>query len=838
MNAALSLRFALATWAAGTAPAQAPPQWFTAAPGKNAFDLGALSPTHADFADMNGDGRLDAVFSGPRVLLRRGGRFEPVGSAQGGSAQGPERSDAVVVGDVDGDGDVDVVQSAGGRIGLFVNDGTGVLADVTAAQIPFGGQVGIRRPGVLLVDIDADGDLDILSSDGHAWVNDGAGRFADESASRLPLVSTPSLTTLAAADVDLDGDTDVVLDSRVMLNDGVGFFTAVSANIGRLSSRFSWLDVDRDGDPDLVAAGGWFLVNDGQGGFVQTQIAGISPSAFTVRTFAADVDGDGFRDVLIAGNNVQAVWHPSTGPSAFGPAQPLPFAVPEVIDLHPVDLDGDGALDVVGLGATAEGKVPPQALFHDGVAPRVQGTVVADATSRFARLDYLADLTGDGAPEFVYSGVVYENDGTGWLRSVATLPVVLSQGYRVVAAGDWDGDGLRDLAVLVGQPWTGYEMRFLRHQGHLQFATAGTHAVGTASMFQPAVIAAASADFDGDGDEDLVTTGSRLRLWTNNGSGGFSRTQIDSLGGRASGPLWAHDFDGDGRRDFAVVTGVPATLSAPELLVFTNGGGGTFSSATLPSPANVVADLTGADANGDGVLDLVAVGVAGQNSPATVYLGGAGGTFSQAAWSLPEGPIVFADLDGDGIADLAEAGPWPVVSRGDGAGGFVPTAALSELGTTGMTTETRALRGVDLDGDRDIDLVQFGHASGGTERLVTIYRNRTRDLQVPGISRPGGLLTARLTSVGAAQDRLRVAAVWVGLQLDPLPVPGVGTVLVDPNAGLVVGIELFAGREALDLSLPIPNAPVFAGLDLFLQGAIVRGNGAIELCGLGRDTTF
>jgi hypothetical protein len=122
-------------------------------------------------------------------------------------------------GDVDADGDVDFVCNDGG-LRLHVNDGTGVLTDVTAAQMP----AVMPVSNTILADLDEDGDLDLFATNsapyGNLLLNDGSGRFMNGTAGRwLPGYS--SLTGLAscnAHDVDDDGDLDLLVGTNRFFN--------------------------------------------------------------------------------------------------------------------------------------------------------------------------------------------------------------------------------------------------------------------------------------------------------------------------------------------------------------------------------------------------------------------------------------------------------------------------------------------------------------------------------------------------------------------------------------------------------------------------------------------
>ena len=153
------------------------------------------------------------------------------------------------------------------------------LSSVAAAQ-QYVQQTAARFPTQLeytnqctVVDIDGDGDLDIVWANGQGYstagtalpvrvyVNNGAGTFADETSTRAVGI-TGWFRGVEAGDVDKDGDWDLVLANdfnnrpKLLINNGSGTFsdqtTTRLPNITMSSARAQFGDVDNDGDVDLV----------------------------------------------------------------------------------------------------------------------------------------------------------------------------------------------------------------------------------------------------------------------------------------------------------------------------------------------------------------------------------------------------------------------------------------------------------------------------------------------------------------------------------------------------------------------------------------------------------
>ncbi|MEZ4361317.1 MAG: VCBS repeat-containing protein [Kofleriaceae bacterium] len=234
--------------------------------------------------------------------------------------------------DLDGDGALDIVVSnenpfnpsplGGAQNRIFLNDGTGAFEDQTAARLPPAlDQTGAMVPG----DVDGDGDLDLLIADrgqDRVLINDGLGVFTEETGARFPVTGD---STRGAAVADLDGDCDLdvlAANSRnqpmaLYFNDGAGGFSAGLWDVAPLQpetdSGVELVDLDRDGDLDayVVNAGGFeaghgftggpdrYFRNDGHGRFVDATSAHFAPpSAPTTDAAFGDLDGDGDEDLV------------------------------------------------------------------------------------------------------------------------------------------------------------------------------------------------------------------------------------------------------------------------------------------------------------------------------------------------------------------------------------------------------------------------------------------------------------------------------------------------------------------------------------------------------------
>ena len=234
------------------------------------------------------------------------------------------------LGDLDADGDLDV--ALGGCCGatsnppspayvrssfnmVWLNEGQGHFSDTGQRLGAFG------TGAVALGDLDGDGDLDIYDANSSSmvdgrrepqgnqpdmvWLNDGRGRFTD-SGQRL---GAEESYAVALGDLDGDGDLDAFVGNRgankVWLNDGSARFTDSGQALGNADTRLVMLgDLDGDGDPDAFAAGRgfwdiWLNQGGAQGGWAGAfkRSQHLSYSVWFAATLG-DVDGDGDLDIL------------------------------------------------------------------------------------------------------------------------------------------------------------------------------------------------------------------------------------------------------------------------------------------------------------------------------------------------------------------------------------------------------------------------------------------------------------------------------------------------------------------------------------------------------------
>lgn len=301
----------------------------------------AVDNIDVSIGDFTGDGFEDALIAvnlgGERALIHDGvSRLLDFRVIPGPQADRlADQSTAAELVDVDTDGDLDIVVAnqrpgaTGAQNFLWINDGTGFFVDRTATSLPAALD---QTFGFAFGDIDTDGDVDLIAvNEGQdaVLVNDGTGDFADETAGRLPAESFAGRHGVLA-DVDGDGDLDYLQgngggqQSRLYLNDGVGQFEDVTAtHLPQLLASTQDVDVadiDGDGDPDAYLSNvgsplsantftgeqDAIWENDGTGHFVDVTV-GHLPSVIDSSFGAAlcDVDGDGDLDVTVSNGKAE-----------------------------------------------------------------------------------------------------------------------------------------------------------------------------------------------------------------------------------------------------------------------------------------------------------------------------------------------------------------------------------------------------------------------------------------------------------------------------------------------------------------------------------------------------
>jgi hypothetical protein len=359
-------------------------------------------------------------------------------------------------------------------ISLVLNGTVARFRDVSAEKLPLTSLTN-NSMDIEQGDLDGDGDIDLVIAmefrPNVLLFNDGHGHFTDASASRLPEKKHDS-EDIALADFDRDGDLDIIFVSEddmineYYLNNGKGYFTDVSDRlpVEATSNAVVAADLDGDGDLDLVLGNEGqdvFLANDGKGNF-RDETGQRLPVDKTVTQDieAADLDGDGDLD-LVLGNEDGNKLYLNIGKGVFtdDAAERLPVTgtAEETRKVDLADIDGDGDLDLFFSNVRFRpGKNPANRLlvnngkgfFTDESAVRLKGdNSLHSADAQFA------DLNGDKSLDLIVVNVfggypqAFINDGKGSFieQTTSYFPSRLSGEVISLELMDANRDGVSDL---------------------------------------------------------------------------------------------------------------------------------------------------------------------------------------------------------------------------------------------------------------------------------------------------------------------------------------------------------------------------------------------------------
>lgn len=732
-------------------------------------------------------------------------------------------------GDLDGDGDVDLVYAGHSQVGWFENRGPAgfgfgavieqlVVFDFVANAVSVNG-----------ADLDGDGDLDLVTAssldDQLKWFeNTGGGVFG---AAQVIQSNTGVIYETALADLDGDGLLDVVateaLGQRVAWHRNLGaagfgpaqtistlqdFYYAVAAG-----------DVDNDGDMDLVAGGAdrvVVLLNGGSGVFATTvEVEGDPQSCRDI--VLGDLDGDGLLDLAWPSTFGESIaWHRNLGGGVFGVAQVIAAGLPTSTNMAAGDLDGDGDVDLVGSSYNFGTAGELHVYLNDG-SGSFAGSLVETQIAVVEGVG-LADLDGSGTLD-LFMGVrdlgrvsYFPNLGAGSFGSEVVASSGLEQAGQVHAV-DIDGDGDQDVLCQAGPDllvW--YENLGLEQFSGQQVFFVAPGVVRDFDLF----------DAENDGDLDLVVTGAfGLELYPNLGGGVLGPVSVIQGPTSNGWRIEAGDLDLDGRADLAYAFGKATGYSgASKLSILQNLGGAQFG-----PPVTVAGSI--------GVSSIQIEDVVGSAHPEVLYVQGYydtvtwikvfGGDFGQLGTApgaqLGTSSVEVADIDGDGLRDILTSSYYGLAYNPNlGNDTFGNRIYLSDQGHNDA-------RFVDLDGDGLGDILAAENAEYQKQGGLTWRRNLGGGSYAPEVTLEGNwlspyrALTADLNGDGALDV--------IGTSYDEQNLswyPNRMTADCNQN-GTLDALEIAQGLVADCNGNGVPD-----GCDLVLPGMDTDGDGQLDDC--------
>ncbi|MBK8014860.1 MAG: VCBS repeat-containing protein [Deltaproteobacteria bacterium] len=695
--------------------------------------------------DVDDDGRMDLVFSGSSVRIRRGldgGGFGPAESF------GSSVSDLVLV-DLDGDLDLDIVGVSASTLYWYYNQGQGTYG-TTASSISLGS---VNATTLKVGDVSGDGRLDVVISH-----NATGGDFVLALGTPTGFVSQGSrglvgrVSDLALADFDHDGDLDVAVartgtDDVFTLykNPGNGFFGDAGLDSDLDVERIAVGDLNGDTFPDFAFVGRDNVYEDqvvvSYGNALGTYTGNRVLDAPTSPTDIAigDIDDDGDNDIIVTLSGTNGVrLYANDGTGVFTPSAPYPRYTMARGASNPtfVDVTRDGMPDLL-VGSTTSKLIAIAENLGGGEFDAYPTTDIDERPNVLA----VGDLVGDSHNDVAYGrgrlgtsdGVVIVAENSGSLLSTSRTSL-LSSGLTNVtslAIGDLDGTNRLDLAVgsdksqkaepddctsdddcSANEVCIDFVCQAI--SGHLLVDNTADYSRFEIYLNKPKYVRI--GDVIGDGRSEAVFAVARDGLasgvcppgkeCTKDGvtvisfsatSGGEEVTPFPSYGFEGARGLLLADLneDGSSKLDIGVANEVSDNVSiylAPAL--------------TNPLTYNALNDISllsfGQVANRDGLgrKDLIGIGRSG----IVLMEGDTTGFQTPTLWSAGTTPtgLATADLNGDGLSDVLSLNATidsMVLMMGRPQGGFFPPQYFA------MPSDPTEIAVADMSGEGTLDVV-------------------------------------------------------------------------------------------------------------------------------------
>jgi hypothetical protein len=684
------------------------------------------------------------------------------------------------VGDLDGDGDLDILvgdsffSSTG--VSVLKNNGDQTFAEPVYYPVPLNEVVG----EVALSDFDFDGDLDAFATIRgdfdqmtkiKVWRNNGNGTFS----APIEFATGQGPAGIVIADFTGDGKPDVItanyggssisfLRHNGLTGDSAGFLPPVTFNAINHAENIAAADVNGDGILDVVvgelvgigpSATLGVMINTGNGNFAAPVLYDAAPGGRFGSTAVAlaDLDNDGDIDLIGGGlysvgsvDNGAVTIRRNNGSGTFGSAEIILFTTPNFVSM-PKELttgfiNSDGFADVVAAvpsGRAIEGFV---AVTSNG-SGSFNTPVYYEASQQTFDVA-VVDLDSDGDGDVITLAnssaavTVHENLGNGAFRGLTRYEVAsLSD---AVESADIDNDGDIDIVVNgevdIASPDP--VVKILKNNGNGTFAPAIDY-TPTRNFADMKL-----RDINGDGFVDLVFApdaefppyhfGTALNL----GNGTFAPTVVTNVFSCGDGTIDAADLDGDGDLDIVLTEEETCVGGDAHIFIFRNDGNQNF----VRMPDIVLTGLLPhglalADVTGDGQIDIITVLSTGMG----VFPGNGNLTFGAPIVSTTA-PYKFkmGDFNQDGLLDVGMIMQQPsfgteliATALGNGNGTF--QAIRTQTGSSVLETLRISddLETGDLNGDGRPDLLVFNYASNDLSVFISNPDGSLRPHQRYGI---------------------------------------------------------------------------------------------------------
>ena len=489
-------------------------------------------------------------------------------------------------------------------------------------------------------------------------------------------------------------------------------------------------DLDGDGFRDVVITAdgdgtlGWYRHIDGAGTFGALRAIILGPRYRHIA--AADLDGDGDTDLAVVENIANRVewFENANGDGSTWVRNFIGFSfdgLVDPIDLAVADMDLDGDVDIVAVhnnNGDRDGRVG--LYLNNGFGDPSFSQQRIAIVGRFPADVKLADLSGNGRPDILVAAAT--SDQVSWVPNNAGgygAPQLISASQdfpQAVDTADLDGDG--DLDVIAG---SGLDNIVAWYANNLNAATPGFSGLNFIANGPAGPMSVASGDFDRDGDPDIAVAGTNgntitwheNRLQTVDADFNTNR----SLSGVLTRPqsVFVDDLNGSGGPDVLSVAGnLSSSNRENKVTLHVNNGSGSFSNRLISEFSVRPEFARTLDTDLDGDIDVL---TGSNNGQLHLSRQTDGDYVSQPL--IDQYPGLFdadvGDIDGDGDMDAV------ITQQNTGTVSWLANNAAA--GGSGFFPVTNPIsdagsfqrivpRLVDLDGDGDLDLAQIAVGAG------------------------------------------------------------------------------------------------------------------------------
>ena len=335
--------------------------------------------------------------------------------------------------DMDADGDLDILSASyDGLIAWWENDGANPPGPWTKHVVTVFAD---GAHAAVAAQFDGDGDLDVFTATFNGaevvWFENGS--VPDPWREHEISFDAPFACDVWAEDLDGDGDTDVLVNYDAYLDwyeqePAPTLWTKhVLAPFPAGSLSVQAADVDQDGDMDVATGAHWYDSNGAADpAFTSRQVITFPTAQAVNSAFVTDVDRDGDLDIVSAEDN-RIAWHENRGGSPLAwTSRTIETAVDMALSVHAADLDGDTDVDVLS-GSFMDDTIAWYENDGGSLPSFTRRTITTGAWG--ARSVFAADLEGDGDVD-VLSGTQRDHDIVWYVNELDYV--------------DTDGDGMRN----------------------------------------------------------------------------------------------------------------------------------------------------------------------------------------------------------------------------------------------------------------------------------------------------------------------------------------------------------------------------------------------------------